>query len=548
MHQMTRVFLLSIMCLVVYSSCTQETKDVVAHVGDRTITATQLLAYIDMLPEKARIDTTDIDEIRHHLLTMIDMELMLLEASSMGIDKSLEFLKKMAKSQKLKLVDLYQQRMINISAEEQEMLAYIKDKGYDRALRLADIMVLDKDKADAVRAEIKAGKNFADVAKRWSLNQETAAKGGDMGKYVFRESMIPLLRDHLYALAIGEVSEPIQIGNRYALFKLLDMAPVEINPQLGMKIQKEYHQMKFNLEKTALVKKLKSEFLFQPSQDGFDILIEALRQRKSFTTAEERNTILYSYGQHKITAGDFVDAASYFKGNVLANLTESKQAQAIAEKKIVPNILIMNAALDAKIDKEEKVAKWLVDQERQLLVMELRKTLLAAKVTISEDEVRQYYDTHPQKYLHPEHIEIQEVLVSTRPEAIGLIEEIHQGALLGNLAREHSIRPLDFRDEDGRFHIHLYEKKQFGDLVDVAAEAELGTLMGPVKVEEGYSIFKALSRGRKQESYDEANRRVRSHVTKEKNRQAFNLFIEGLRQKHAPTVKIQENNLMALEI
>jgi hypothetical protein len=180
--------------------------------------------------------------------------------------------------------------------------------------------------------------------------------------------------------------------------------------------------------------------------------------------------------------------------------------------------------------------------------MELRKTLLAAKVTISEDEVRQYYDTHPQKYLHPEHIEIQEVLVSTRPEAIGLIEEIHQGALLGNLAREHSIRPLDFRDEDGRFHIHLYEKKQFGDLVDVAAEAELGTLMGPVKVEEGYSIFKALSRGRKQESYDEANRRVRSHVTKEKNRQAFNLFIEGLRQKHAPTVKIQENNLMALEI
>jgi parvulin-like peptidyl-prolyl isomerase len=539
------VFSLSIVLMMVFIGCAEEAKDVVARVGDGRITATQLRTYIDNLPEDARSDKAELDEGRDHLMTMIEMEIMLLEAYKDGIDKSPSFLKKMDKSRRTKLVDTYQKREIKVTIEEGDLEEYVKEKGYNRALRLADIMVADKDKAETVIKEIKAGKSFAEVAKKWSINKDTAARGGDLGRYSTRDQMVPIIRDHLYALAVGEVSDSIKIGDRYVLFKLLDDAPVGLKPQQGMKIQQEYHRIKFDLEKAALVEKLKKEYSFKLQQDGFDVLIEGLRRGASFTTEAERNTVLCSYDQGTISAGDFVDAASYFKDNVLAKLTTSEQAQSFAERNMVPDMLIMAAALRAGLDKEEKLAKWLVDQRKQLLVMELRAALLKEQVVVSDEEVKQYYDAHPERYLHPEHIEIEEVLVATKAEAIRLMEEIRKGALLGDLAQKHSIRSTQVRDKKGRFHLHLYEQLQFGGLVEVVAEAPIGELTGPVEVEEGYSIFKVLSKGRKRETFEEAGWRVRSHVTKEKNRQAFNQFIEELWHKYKSEVEIREDNLKA---
>ena len=88
------VFSLSIVLMMVFIGCAEEAKDVVARVGDGRITATQLRTYIDNLPEDARSDKAELDEGRDHLMTMIEMEIMLLEAYKDGIDKSPSFLKK----------------------------------------------------------------------------------------------------------------------------------------------------------------------------------------------------------------------------------------------------------------------------------------------------------------------------------------------------------------------------------------------------------------------------------------------------------------------
>lgn len=93
--------------------------------------------------------------------------------------------------------------------------------------------------------------------------------------------------------------------------------------------------------------------------------------------------------------------------------------------------------------------------------------------------------------------------------------------------------------------MHRYESPQFGDFVEAAVEAKIGELTGPVEVQEGYSIFKVLSRERKRETFAEAELRVRSQLRRERHRNAFNEYIEELRRRYESEVSIHEDRLEA---
>ena len=280
-------------------------------------------------------------------------------------------------------------------------------------------------------------------------------------------------------------------------------------------------------------------------REGLALIVEKVRGGASFASETERNIVLYRYDGGEITAQDLADAGHVLKGNALAQLSDSSQVVAFAERHVVPNAMLVEAALRAGIDEEAATVEWLENQANQLLISALRARLLRAKVTIAENELRQFYDAHAERYLHPEQIEVQEVLVETEAEALRLMAQIQQGARLGDLAKKHSIRSLEVRDEEGRFHFHLFEQAFLGGFAEVAEKAELGVLSGPAKVDEGYSIFKVLSRERKRETFAEAEWRVRSQLRREKNRRAFNQFIEEVRNKYASKVVIRGDNLKA---
>ena len=197
------------------------------------------------------------------------------------------------------------------------------------------------------------------------------------------------------------------------------------------------------------------------------------------------------------------------------------------------------------IDREEGVAQWLEEQGKQLLVRVLRSKMLKERVTIAEDDLRQYYEANADRFLHPEQTEVQEILARTEIEALRLKGMIEGGAAFGDLARRHSIRSLEVRDDEGRFHVHRYESPEFGGFVEAAVEAEIGKLTGPVKVQEGYSIFKVLSRERKRETFAEAEMRVRSQLRRKRHRDAFNEYMEELYSRYESEVSIHEDRLEA---
>ncbi len=80
--------------LLVFAGCASE-DDSIARVGDRAITAQEVRGFIDKLPEDSRIEDLSKEQLRDHLQTIIDFELMLMEARSQGIETSAAYLTRM---------------------------------------------------------------------------------------------------------------------------------------------------------------------------------------------------------------------------------------------------------------------------------------------------------------------------------------------------------------------------------------------------------------------------------------------------------------------
>ena len=536
----------SLALLLICTGCgPQDENPTVAEVGDQTITVQDVRDFLAKLPEHAKGEEAGKEQLRDHLQTMIDIELLLMEARSQGLERSSAYLTKMIRIRKAKLVSEYERRTIDATVEDGEVEEYIDREGLARAVRLGDILVADLETAEKAAREIEGGASFADVARKLSMNEETAARGGDIGRFITRDEMIPGLAEKLFGLAVGSVSDPVQIGNRYAVFKILDETTVQFNPRQRIKIAEELQRKKHGIAKAELVAELRDKYRLEPVRDGIAAAVEALRPGAADVGHDPSAIVLYQYDGGEITAADLISAAKSRKGNVLETLRDAEQVVSFAEQYIVPDMMIQEAAVRQGIDREEEVAQWLEEQGKQMLARGLRAYVLNERVTITEDDLRQYYEANAERFLHPEQTEVQEILVRTEIEALRLKGMIEDGTALGDLAKRHSIRSLEVRDDEGRFHVHRYESPQFGGFVEAAVEAEIGELTGPVKVQEGYSIFKVLSQERKRETFAEAEMRARSQLRRERHRNAFNEYMEELRSRYESEVSIHEDRLEA---
>lgn len=76
-------------------------------------------------------------------------------------------------------------------------------------------------KAADLEKKIKAGSDFAALARTDSDQQQSASKGGEMGSFVMADTNIPPpIKDAVSKLQAGQVSEPVRVNGGYLILKL----------------------------------------------------------------------------------------------------------------------------------------------------------------------------------------------------------------------------------------------------------------------------------------------------------------------------------------
>ena len=78
-----------------------------------------------------------------------------------------------------------------------------------------------------VVTRISRGDDFAELARRFSSNADSASRGGEMEPFTFKANLDPALREAAFSLAPGETSPPIRTGRFFHILKLEERIPPE---------------------------------------------------------------------------------------------------------------------------------------------------------------------------------------------------------------------------------------------------------------------------------------------------------------------------------
>lgn len=101
--------------------------------------------------------------------------------------------------------------------------------------------------AQAAVKAARGGADFIKLVKQYSKDAASVAKGGDFGSLRKSDSLAPAVKQAIFALRVGEVSDPVPFSNGYFVFRLeessidsLDKANSEITTELREKAVREW--------------------------------------------------------------------------------------------------------------------------------------------------------------------------------------------------------------------------------------------------------------------------------------------------------------------
>jgi foldase protein PrsA len=80
--------------------------------------------------------------------------------------------------------------------------------------------------ANQIEADLKAGQNFADLAKKYSTDPGSKDKGGDLGTFR-RGQMVPAFDKYAFSAPIGQISPPIKSPFGYHIIQVESRTPAK---------------------------------------------------------------------------------------------------------------------------------------------------------------------------------------------------------------------------------------------------------------------------------------------------------------------------------
>lgn len=539
-------------CLSLIAACSSPPVDqsVVARVGEVDITFEDVLRFKGTMPALLLSEKEGVDALDEYLQSIIDMELLLLEAEPLAADSS--FAEKWVQVRKKKLFEEFIKLEIQdkIDLPQEEIKRQWRESKWSRLLKLARIRSATADEAEQVLHQLADGTPFADLSGPHLTHRQEGRHQGVLESYFGRGNLdaleVPLeVAEAIFDLAEGEVSAPLAVGDYYDLYKVLDERPAPASYYL---VFSQGALLAAHSERRrALVAELIQAY--EVELDARAVVNLATNVAAGTVAAMDPTGVLGRYNGGRITQADF--NALYPKVSRVARVrADSSGLDEFVRLYLVSEVLFPLEIERRGLAQEPQIVDWLERKKRAMLVDELRARRVEAHADLSEEALRRYYEANQHRFMEDQTLEVREILVGTRAEAEALVAQIRAGADMDKLAAQHSIRQ---GQTAASFHLHSFERVAFGELLTAALEAEVGVLTGPIEItatdhrQGGFSLFEVLHKtAAVPKPYDEVKKQVRYWWTKQEENRLYNELIGHLREKHAAHISIYRDHLAAM--
>ena len=396
-------------CAILWS-CAQEPATPVAEGGGLTVTGTALAQIGDDLIDErafrryeARIQSQHrslaqgVEKHREHLMSLIDIKLMVREAYTRGLDKNPEWIKAVELARHKAMVEAYIREQVGLQIEisEDELRATFDAHPARYAVRGAHILLDSRDRADSIYAEIEAGRaTFEDMARQHSLDAATAAEGGWFASYYAFDRVSDRVYERVFSLDVGEVSPPFRTPQGWEIAKVVDKQLVSFEKYRTV-IQRATFLEKIENLRSEHIAELVVESGLRPVGEQVQRFVAVWNQQPGAPqfAPEEWDAPLYEYDGGVITM---------LQGHNLLHNVRLGRAQidsALLDDRIrrrgAPDLLLGLAAERGGYAERPEVQEKVQAEKERLLLQGLWEELLEGALAVSEEEARAHYDAIP---------------------------------------------------------------------------------------------------------------------------------------------------------
>ena len=263
------------------------------------------------------------------------------------------------------------------------------------------------------------------------------------------------------------------------------------------------------------------------------------------TLAKEE--ILAKVGSHVLTMKQFQEQISTLPPQLQMAMLQNPQLKEQLIERWVNVTLLGEKAKSLGLDKDPTVIAKIEDVKNSILAQELLKKEIQAKVKVTEEEVKEYYEKNKDKFKEPEQVRARHILIKVDPnadekkwkeaeeKAKEIKKRIEKGEDFAKLAKEFSDDP-GTKNRGGE--LGFFTKGRMVPEFEAAAFAlKPGEVSDPVKTVYGYHIIQTLEKkSAKQKEFNQVKEQIRQMLKREKERKLMDKMIAELKKEHKVTI------------
>jgi len=306
--------------------------------------------------------------------------------------------------------------------------------------RVSLILVYTREDADQALARLRTGEAFGAVASEMSVSA-TASKGGDLG-FVAWGQLDPRLESEIETMQSGELRGPVVTDQGWNILLLQEKRPWPERPDL----EKARSRIKLILGQRAMSQRsanfsqelrsrwnprvfegqLTAENLLEWPQGGPD---EAQAKQIKVAVAGERTITL-------------ADLRAQLNPGVLQKFPKPyamAQIQRILDNAIFA-LLLEQEALRRGYGNRPDIASEARKLENSLL-MDRLGAVVFARITVTEEDVRRFYDQNANLFTEPEAVRLAIIALELTEDTEAVLQELRGGADFAGVARQRSKDP-----------------------------------------------------------------------------------------------------------
>lgn len=493
-------------------------KKYVAKVGNIEISDSEFLQRYEFTPTFNRqIRTTTESQKIEFLFTLIAEKLWALEAIDRKLDTT-EVIRFTEKAfEKMFVRDkLFKDEIQNkIVITEQDLLTGLARK--NTKLYINFLFSEDYEEINSLYNLMNAGVPFDSILAE-SPEKDEQPKPVEV---VFGQ-MEETIEDILYGLKIGEHTKPVLTPDGWYIFKLVNKSE-----QMLVSQNEKEDELK-NIKKTIEARRLivrqsefYSDFFKDKKVDVDPEIFESIAQSLSSTFALKKNLLKIDDNELiNIDPESLLKIEKDFGGEKLSRVFIKFEENPITTKEYLRTLLfdgfnskeykinVIRASLDERVRRD--IEKELLYREglkrgynnlpeirneieiwRSNYLFQLLKDKFRDSVIVTEKEIFDYYQQLNKPQSYPMLVNIIEILTDSLENVEKIFDEINNGTDFKVIARKFNKREWT-KKNDGEYG--LFAISQYGEIGKIASTMKVGEVYGPLKLNEGYSIFKLIDK------------------------------------------------------